>query len=153
MSWKPEKLADNRTTTNQQKNQHSHGPEEKKTTQKKKNISRREGHRFSTTTTLTRCPNEKKKQANAWAGRVIFHFPFYVSRLSFSPFPRTTTTTKNIKNSVDRRWGTRSTLSPSLLPIGRIKSEEAMKMIALASSTAFTGCYTLYSLFILVHKL
>merc|ERR1712142_837698 len=32
-----------------------------------------------------------KKQANAWAGRVIFPFPFFVSRLSLFTFPRRTT--------------------------------------------------------------
>jgi len=40
-----------------------------------------------------------KNQANAWAGRVIFPLSFFC--VSLSLFPRTTT--KNIKNSVDRR--------------------------------------------------
>merc|ERR1712168_1579664 len=106
MRWKPEQLANNRTITNQQKNQHSHGPEEKNNISMKRkktnNIWRRRTAPFLSISTTTRCRNERKKQANAWAGRVIFPFPFFcVPTLSLFTFPRTTT--KNIENSVDPR--------------------------------------------------
>merc|ERR1739845_56917 len=47
------------------------------------NIWRRRTAPFLSISTTTRCRNERKKQANAWAGRVIFPFPFFVSQLSF----------------------------------------------------------------------
>merc|ERR1712114_158456 len=56
-----------------------HIDEKKKTD----NIWRRRTAPFLSISTTTRCRNEGKKQANAWAGRLIFPFPFYVSLLSF----------------------------------------------------------------------
>jgi len=115
MRWKPEQLANNRTTTNQQKNQHSHGPEEKNNIsmkgKKKDNISRRRTAPFLSISTTKRCRNERKKASKrlGWSRHLSLSF-FCVPTLSLFTFPRTTT--KNIENSVDPRWGTRSTVSP-----------------------------------------
>merc|ERR1712219_28347 len=67
--------------TDPKKKQHIN--EKKKTD----NISRRRTAPFLSISTTTSAVMKKKKQANAWAGRVIFPFPFFVSRLSlFSRF-------------------------------------------------------------------
>merc|ERR1712087_270166 len=81
--------------TDPKKKQHI---DEKKKTD---NISRRRTARVLSISTATRCRIARNKQANAWAGRVIFPFPFFVSRLSLFTFPRRTT--KNIGHSVDPR--------------------------------------------------
>merc|ERR1712168_104830 len=103
MRWKPEQLANNRTTTNQQKNQHSHGPEGKNNiSMKKKQTTSRaeERHRFYPSPPQQGVVmTEKSKQT---LGLVASSFPFlFLCPDSLFTFPRTTT--KNIENSVDPR--------------------------------------------------
>merc|ERR1712168_34140 len=106
MRWKPEQLANNRTTTNQQKNQHSHGPEEKNNIsmkRKKQTTSRaEERHRFCPSPPQHGAVMKEKKASKrlGWSRHLSLSF-FCVPTLSLFTFPRTTT--KNIENSVDPR--------------------------------------------------